>query len=113
VCVALEQLAVDEVWCSPYPIGRGSVSMHHGRYPNPPPATADLMRGAATVDAGIEAEMVTTTAAAILATLVRTPGERPPLRIATIGYGAGRSDFSIPNLTRIFVGDRTETIPGV
>jgi uncharacterized protein (DUF111 family) len=113
VCLALEQLAIDEVWCSPYPIGRGSSSVHHGRYPNPPPATADLMRGAASVDGGIEAEMVTTTAAAILATLVRTPGVRPPLRIAAIGYGAGRSDFSIPNVTRIFIGDLTETIPGV
>jgi pyridinium-3,5-bisthiocarboxylic acid mononucleotide nickel chelatase len=108
VCVALEHLAVDEVWCSAYPIGRGSATLHHGRSANPSPATADLMRGAPTVDAGIEAETVTATAAAILATLVREPGVRPALRVGTIGYGAGRSDFPIPNVTRVFIGDLTE-----
>ena len=50
VCVALDLLGVERVFCSAFPIGRGSIAMEHGRYPNPPPATAELLRGAATYD---------------------------------------------------------------
>lgn len=103
-CVALDLLGVEESYCSPYPIGRGTVSIHHGRYPNPPPATAELIRGAPTYDAGIEAEMVTPTGAAILSAIVREPGVRPAMRAERIGYGAGRSDFTVPNVVRISVG---------
>jgi len=103
-CVALDLLGIEESYCSAYPVGRGTLSIHHGRYPNPPPATAELMRGAPSYDAGIEAEMVTPTGAAILSTLVREPGVRPPMRTGRIGYGAGRSDFSIPNVVRVSIG---------
>ncbi len=77
VCVALELLGVERVMCSPFPLGRGSIAMHHGRYPNPPPATAELLRGAPTQPLDVEGELVTTTAAAILTTLVTDPGVRP------------------------------------
>ncbi len=103
-CVALDLLGVEELFCSAFPTGRGVTSMHHGTYPNPPPATAELLRGAPTYDAGIEGEMVTTTGAAILTTLVREPGTRPALAAERIGYGAGRSDFAIPNVLRASVG---------
>lgn len=105
VCVALELLGVERVMCSAFPLGRGSISMHHGRYPNPPPATADLLRGAPTSPLDVDGELVTTTAAAILTTLVDEPGVRPPMRFERIGYGAGRSDFTIPNVTRVVIGE--------
>jgi uncharacterized protein (TIGR00299 family) protein len=103
-CVALDLLGVEDLFCSAFPTGRGVTSMHHGTYPNPPPATAELLRGAPTYDAGIEGEMVTTTGAAILTTLVREPGTRPAFVAERIGYGAGRSDFTIPNVLRVSVG---------
>jgi uncharacterized protein (TIGR00299 family) protein len=103
-CVALDLLEVETLYCSAFPIGHGSISMEHGRYPNPPPATAELLRGAPTFDAGVAGEMVTTTGAAILATLVARPGYRPAMRAARIGYGAGRSDFSVPNVLRASIG---------
>jgi pyridinium-3,5-bisthiocarboxylic acid mononucleotide nickel chelatase len=105
VCIALELLGIEEVTCSAYPIGRGSISMHHGHYPNPPPATSELMRGAPTIATDVDGEMVTTTAAAILATLVERPGVRPNMTFDRIGYGAGRADFLIPNVTRIVIGE--------
>jgi hypothetical protein len=105
VCVALELLGIERVTCSPYPLGHGSISMHHGHYPNPPPATAELLRGAPTQPVDVAAELVTTTAAAILSTLVTDPGIRPAMRFERIGYGAGRSDFRIPNVTRVIVGE--------
>ena len=104
-CVALDLLGVDRVFCSPYPLGSGMVSMHHGIYPNPAPATAQLMLGAPTFQAAVDGEMVTTTAAAILATFVDEIGRRPPMTWESIGYGAGRSDFAIPNVTRIVIGE--------
>ncbi len=109
-CVALDVLEIDELTCSAFPLGHGSIAMSHGRYPNPPPASAELMRGAPTYDAGVDGEMVTTTGAAILTTLVAVPGKRPPMRANRIGYGAGRSDFAIPNVVRISVGPRISAV---
>ncbi|MFY9781676.1 MAG: nickel pincer cofactor biosynthesis protein LarC [Candidatus Baltobacteraceae bacterium] len=103
-CVALDLLGVEELFCSAFPTGRGPTSMQHGTYPNPPPATAELLRGAPTYDAGIVGEMVTTTGAAILTALVREPGTRPALVAERIGYGAGSADFPIPNVLRLSVG---------
>lgn len=108
VCILLDQLGVDEVACSAFPIGSGAIAMQHGLYPNPPPATAELLRGAPTYAAPVEGEMVTTTGAAILTTLVAAPGVRPPMRALQIGYGAGSSDFSVPNVVRISIGPLLE-----
>ncbi len=101
-CVALDLLEIDELRCSPFPIGEGPVGMEHGLYPNPPPATAHLLIGWATRAVGVAGELVTPTAAAILTTLAK-PG-RADLVIERIGYGAGRSDFAIPNVTRVIIG---------
>jgi uncharacterized protein (TIGR00299 family) protein len=101
-CVALDLLEIDELRCSAFPIGHGSIGMEHGLYPNPPPAVAYLMIGWATRAADVAGELVTPTAAAILTTLAR-PG-RPDMVIEAIGYGAGRSDFAVPNVTRIVIG---------
>ncbi|GAC1573460.1 MAG: nickel pincer cofactor biosynthesis protein LarC [Candidatus Elarobacter sp.] len=106
-CVALDLLGIDELRCSPFPIGHGSIRMQHGLYPNPPPATAELLRGWPTRALDVDGELVTTTAAAILATLA-TPGDRPDLTVERIGYGAGRSDFAIPNVTRLSIGTVAE-----
>jgi uncharacterized protein (TIGR00299 family) protein len=103
-CVALDLLGVDRVELSAFPAGSGSIDMQHGRYPNPPPATLELMRGFPIVDAGIQGELVTTTAAAILTTIARPPRGRPALRTERIGYGAGKADFPIPNVTRVSIG---------
>ncbi|MBD5634892.1 MAG: nickel pincer cofactor biosynthesis protein LarC [Candidatus Eremiobacteraeota bacterium] len=103
-CVALDLLEVDSVWCSAFPVGHGTIDMEHGRYPNPPPTTAELLRGSPTYDAGIAGEMVTPTGAAILTELVARPGVRPQMIAEAIGYGAGRSDFEVPNVLRASVG---------
>jgi hypothetical protein len=105
-CVALDLLEIDELRCSAFPIGHGAVHIDHGLYPNPPPATAQLLIGWATRAVDVDGELVTPTAAAILTTLAR-PG-RPDLVLERIGYGAGRSDFSIPNVTRVMIGIAVE-----
>jgi uncharacterized protein (TIGR00299 family) protein len=107
-CVALDLLGVERVFTSAFPVGEGRISMYHGTYPNPPPATAELLRGFPTVATGIQAELVTTTGAAILSTFAERPGERPSLRTERIGYGAGTSDFPVPNVLRVEIGELTE-----
>ena len=106
-CVALDLLGVDELYCSPFPMGHGLAKMAHGTYPNPGPATLDLLRGAPLRAVDVEAELVTTTGAAILSTLVRAPGQRVDLTLEAIGYGAGRKNFSIPNVVRVTIGERS------
>jgi uncharacterized protein (TIGR00299 family) protein len=101
-CVALDLLEIDELRCSPFPLGHGTLHIAHGRYPNPPPTTAQLLIGWPTRAVDVEGELVTPTAAAILTTLAK-PG-RPDLVLERIGYGAGRSDFTIPNVTRVIIG---------
>ncbi|HEV2737626.1 MAG TPA: nickel pincer cofactor biosynthesis protein LarC [Candidatus Elarobacter sp.] len=105
-CVALDLLEIDELRCSPFPIGHGAIGMQHGRYPNPPPAVAYLMIGWPTRAVDVAGELVTPTAAAILTTLAK-PG-RADTVIEAVGYGAGRSDFTVPNVTRVVIGTSTE-----
>lgn len=110
-CVALDLLGIDELVCSPFPVGHGTIGMAHGTYPNPPPATTELLRGFPLRSVDVAGELVTTTAAAVLTTLA-TPGPLPDMRIARIGYGAGRSDFPVPNVTRVLIGERTGAAEG-
>jgi uncharacterized protein (TIGR00299 family) protein len=103
-CVALDLLGIERVACAAFPVGRGAIRMVHGLYPNPPPATAELLRWVPTYSAGIDGEMVTTTGAAILTTLADRVGERPAMIAEQIGYGAGAHDFPIPNVLRVSLG---------
>jgi uncharacterized protein (TIGR00299 family) protein len=102
-CIALDELGIDELRASAFPLGHGTIVMAHGAYPNPPPATAQLLLGWPTRNVDIASELVTTTAAAILTTLA-TPGPRPEMTTDAIGYGAGSNDFPFPNLTRVSIG---------
>jgi pyridinium-3,5-bisthiocarboxylic acid mononucleotide nickel chelatase len=74
---------------SALPMGRGSVLCQHGLLPLPAPATVACLRGVPTVDAGIEAELVTPTGAAIVATVAREFAPWPAFAPDRIGWGFG------------------------
>lgn len=101
-CVALDLLAIDELHCSPFPVGRAAAGTEHAQHRNEPHATAHLTKGWPTRTVDVDGELVTPTAAAILTTLA-TPG-RPHMIAERIGYGAGRSNFTIPNVTAVEIG---------
>jgi uncharacterized protein (TIGR00299 family) protein len=105
-CIALDLLEIEELRCSAFPTGHGLVRMAHGAYPNPGPASLDLMRGFPLRATDIEAELVTVTGAAILTTLA-TPGPALGMTLECIGYGAGRKKFAVPNVVRVMTGERT------
>jgi uncharacterized protein (TIGR00299 family) protein len=107
VCAAVgaEALAVDEFICSPLNVGGGTVQCAHGTFPIPAPATVELLKGAPVYSSGPQAELVTPTGAAIVATLVRRFESFPAMKIEKSGYGAGTRDFpDHPNVLRITVG---------
>lgn len=107
-CVALEELGVDEVMCSPIPTGAGTVECAHGIMPVPAPATAYLLKGIPLASCEEQGELTTPTAAAILTTLAKSFSPLGEMRIAGIGYGAGRREGkTTPNLLRVFVGEPT------
>lgn len=105
VALAVESLAVDEVSCSPLPLGRGFVDAAHGRLPLPAPATLELLRGAPVQAADVQAELVTPTGAALVSALASSWGGFPTMRPNAIGYGAGSRDLrERPNVLRVVVG---------
>lgn len=110
VAVALDLLEIDEVHCSPLPIGRGFVRSAHGVLPLPAPATLEILRGVPTEGVDIEKELVTPTGAALVASLATKFGGFPSMMVQSIGYGAGGRDLpQRPNIVRAVIGFSTTT----
>ncbi len=95
-----------EVVASPLPLGRGSVDCRHGRLPLPAPAALLCLRGVPTYDAGIEAELVTPTGAAIVATVASSFVSWPSFIPEHVGWGKGTRELADrPNVLRAVLGE--------
>jgi hypothetical protein len=104
-CIGFENLGIEKFYCSPLHVGSGVVEMAHGRFPVPPPAVAELLKGAPIYSTDIVGELVTPTGAAIVSTLCERFGPIPALKIERMGYGAGgRSYKGFPNALRVLLG---------
>jgi uncharacterized protein (TIGR00299 family) protein len=109
--VGLSLLGVEEIYSSPLRFGTGYVQCAHGRYPVPVPGVLALCKDVPAEQTGVNAELVTPTGAAIITTLCRGYGMAPPMRLSSVGYGAGRRDLEeMPNLLRIRLGDVSEEV---
>ena len=109
----VEELGIGEIFCSPLNVGSGWVKTSHGVLPVPPPAVAELLRGAPVYSAEAQAELVTPTGAAIIKTLASKFLSLPELTYDRIGYGAGGRDIpGLPNILRVFYGERAALAPG-
>ncbi len=105
VAVALELLDIDEVQCSPLPLGRGFVRGAHGMLPLPAPATLALLTDVPVEGVDIEKELVTPTGAALVVSLATRFGTIPAMSISALGYGAGGRDLAQrPNIVRVLIG---------
>jgi len=106
VALALEDLGVERLVCSPLPAPRGFVDAAHGRLPLPAPATLELLKGAPLHGVDVSAELVTPTGAALVASLAEGYGPLPPMQLEAVGYGAGSGELAErPNLVRVLVGE--------
>ncbi len=107
--IGWDLLGVERIECSPIPTGHGFVKIAHGRVSIPAPATAELLKGIPIAPSDVECELTTPTGAAIVSTIVDQFGYLPPMKIETIGYGAGDKDLeSQGNILRLIVGEADE-----
>jgi uncharacterized protein (TIGR00299 family) protein len=105
----LEYLGIERVYCTPLPLGRGFAQSSHGLLPLPAPATLEIL---ASVKApvrwvNIEAELVTPTGAALLATVASF--ETPSMRVEKVGYGLGTYELPWPNVLRAVLGEVSDS----
>ena len=111
--IGLAYFEVEEVYASPLVLGAAEPPRWPGGYPNPAPATLELVAmGGAPVAADRPmyqgaGELTTPTGAAIITTLAAF--ERPPMSVNSIGVGLGSKDpESFANVTRIWLGEVAE-----
>jgi uncharacterized protein (TIGR00299 family) protein len=109
--IGFELLGIERFVSSALHVGSGTVEMDHGRYPVPPPAVAELLKGVPFFSTDIVGELVTPTGAAIITTLCADYGPIPPLKLERTGYGAGTREYKkFPNALRVLVGEEQPSV---
>ena len=108
--LCLDMLGWPKVVASPMPTFHGYAKGSHGVFPLPAPATAEILRGVPWRKLDIEGELVTPTGAAIIREIAAGFGPLPAMTVESIGYGAGKSDFGIPNALRVMIGEEATTL---
>jgi pyridinium-3,5-bisthiocarboxylic acid mononucleotide nickel chelatase len=104
--ICFDLLGVERFVSSPLHVGSGTVEMDHGRFPVPPPAVAELLKGVPFYATDIVGELVTPTGAAIITTVCEEFGPIPQLKLEQSGYGAGTREYEkFPNVLRVLIGD--------
>ena len=108
--IGFDLLGIEQFISSPLRVGFGMTDMAHGRFPIPPPAVAELLKGKPIYAGEIEGEFVTPTGAAIIATVCNRFESLPAMQISATGYGAGtRNPKGFPNALRVLIGESERT----
>jgi pyridinium-3,5-bisthiocarboxylic acid mononucleotide nickel chelatase len=102
-CAGFAHFGFERVAVSQIAVGSGTVTTEHGLLPVPAPATARLLQGWEVVPGMAQRELTTPTGAAILTHFATSQG-LPPMRLSTVGYGAGQRELDYPNVLRLLVG---------
>jgi len=108
--IALDDLGCfdDDIVVTPVAIGGGTVTFSHGTSSNPAYAILEIFResGIITVGGNVKDELTTPTGASMIVNLVKECSEfYPPMKIQSIGYGAGQKDFEgFSNVLKIVRG---------
>ena len=108
--IAIDDLGCfdDDIVVTPVAIGGGTVTFSHGISSNPTYAVLEIFRESGIITAGgnVKDELTTPTGASILVNLARECSEfYPPMKIQSIGYGAGQKDFEeFSNVLKIVRG---------
>lgn len=105
--IGLQHLGIEQVICSPLPMGRGFVHCAHGNLPLPAPAVCELLSGIPVYGVEQEKELVTPTGAVLAVELANDFGSMPDMIVQRTGYGAGSHELNNeqPNLLRVVIGE--------
>jgi hypothetical protein len=106
VALLVHYLQIEKIYCSPLPMGSGTVHCAHGEIPLPAPALNELLCGVPVFGSKVKGETVTPTGIALLKALSCQFGNFPMMTIKRTGVGLGSRDSSeVPNLLRVFIGE--------
>lgn len=111
--IALDDLKFlsEEIISTPVAVGGGTLDFSHGIVSNPASAILEIFRGSDIMISGgqVKEELTTPTGASLLVNLVNKCSEfYPPMKIKSIGYGAGSKDFDgFANVLKIVSGEST------
>ena len=108
-CLGLDWLEIQEFYFSAMPTGGGTVKAAHGKLAVPTPAVMRLWEThrVPVYSNGIDRELCTPTGTAIACTLATGFGPPPPMQIQAIGLGAGSRNLAIPNILRLWIGEKS------
>ena len=107
-CLARHLLGVTVVSVGALPQGRGTIACAHGVFPNPAPATVELLQGLEVEQTDEPHELVTPTGAGLLAVWSRTGAVPARTRVVSAGYGFGQRTLEgRPNVLRATLLEET------
>lgn len=110
--LALHDLGIKRVFCSPLITGSGTVQCDHGIMPVPAPATALLLCDIPWKSGDIALEMATPTGVALAKAWAEGFGGMPLMKTTRTGYGAGTRELpDRANVLRVFLGDSIADTP--
>ncbi len=104
--ICLEYLKVDKIMASTVQVGGGFVKCAHGIMPVPAPATVEILKDIPINTGIVQFETTTPTGAAILAANATEFTQKVDFSIKKIGYGIGHRDLEIPNVLRVYLGEK-------
>ena len=109
--ICLDILSPDRICASVLHDGYGFTKCQHGTIPIPVPAVTEMLatRGISFRQLDVEGELMTPTGAAIVLETSESFGTMPEMKITKTGYGAGKKDFTLPNVLRVVWGESIET----
>ncbi|WPC43683.1 nickel pincer cofactor biosynthesis protein LarC [Clostridium sp. JS66] len=107
--VCLDYLKVDKIIASPVQVGGGFVKCAHGLMPVPAPATVEILKNVPINVGIVQFETTTPTGAAILAANACEFTRNIDFSIKKIAYGIGHRDLEIPNVLRVYLGEKEST----
>ncbi|HBC76744.1 MAG TPA: nickel pincer cofactor biosynthesis protein LarC [Candidatus Wallbacteria bacterium] len=108
--ICVDRMGIDKCFVSKIPVSFSFIQTSHGRWPNPAPASLELLKNFTLTKSGVGKELVTPTGAAIIKTLCEPAECDPPdFVLDKIGYGAGYHDFEHPNVLRIMIGEKKKS----
>lgn len=104
--ICLDYLKVDKIIASPVQVGGGFVKCAHGLMPVPAPATVEILKNVPISVGIVQFETTTPTGAAILAANAHEFTTKIDFSIKKIAYGIGHRDLEIPNVLRVYLGEK-------